>query len=166
MSMINFIVRPYKKGEEDFIAEAHERVYLEEYNWGPEFGNYAKQIAYDFAAAPKNPREDMWVAEVNNNLAGCIMLNETKDPKTAQLRLFLVEKEYRKNKVGSALTKIFMDKVRECGYEKIILWTANILTIARKHYGKMGFRYVEGISNNSWSLSGQKIIEEKWEMKL
>ena len=29
-----YTVRPYKKGEEQYVAEAHRRVYREEYNWG------------------------------------------------------------------------------------------------------------------------------------
>lgn len=166
MSWDNCVVRPYKTGEETYVADAQERVYLEEYNWGPAFGGYAKKVVYDFAAAPKNPREEMWVADVNGELAGCIMLSETEKPDVGQLRLFLVEKAYRKNGVGSALTHAFMRKVHECGYHRIILWTADVLTAARRHYGKMGFRLVESKPNDTWSLSGQKVNEEKWEMEI
>lgn len=166
MLLNNCVVRPYKQGEEKYIADAQERVYLEEYHWGPAFGNYAKKIAYDFAAAPKNPREEMWVADVNGKLVGCIVLSETEIPGVGQLRLFLVEKEYRKNRVGSALTNVLMKKAHECGYHKIILWTADVLTAARRHYGKMGFNLVESVPNDAWSLSGQKVNEEKWEMSL
>ena len=161
----NFIVRPYKNGEEKYVADAHERMYLEEYNWGPAFGDYAKKIAYDFAAGKKNPREELWVAEVNGELAGCIMLNEA-DPETGQIRLFLVEKKYRKNGIGSALTDVVMKKVDESNYSKIVLWTADSLTAARLHYGKMGFRCVESIPNDSWSLTGKVVNEEIWEMEL
>jgi len=162
----NLVVRPYKKGEEEYVAEAHERVYLEEYNWGPAFGDYARKIAYDFAAGKKNPREELCIAEVNGELAGCIMLNETGNPETAQIRLFLVEKKYRKNGIGSALTDAVMKKVNECNYGKIILWTADALTAARLHYGKMGFRCVESSPNDTWSLTGKVVNEEKWEMEL
>lgn len=160
------IVRPYKMGEEKYVADAQQRVYLEEYNWGPAFGNYAQKIAYDFAAVPQNPREEMWVADVNGELVGCIVLNETENPEVGQLRLFLVEKAYRKNGVGTALTNAFMKKAHECGYHKIILWTADVLTAARQHYGKMGFKLIKIVPNNTWSLSNQKVNEEKWEMQL
>jgi len=162
----NCVVRPYKKGEEKYVADAHERVYLEEYNWGPAFGDYARKIAYDFAAARKKPQEELWVAEVDGELAGCIMLNETENPEIGQIRLFLVEKKYRKNGIGSALTDAVMKKVDECHYNKIILWTADALTAARRHYGKMGFKCVESIPNETWSLSRKAVNEEKWEMQL
>lgn len=162
----NCVVRPYKTGEEQYVADAQERVYLEEYNWGPAFGDYAKKIAYGFAAASKNPREEMWVADVNGELVGCIMLNETENPDVGQLRLFLVEKKYRENGIGSALTNAFMKKAYECGYHSIVLWTADVLTAARQHYGKMGFKLIERVPNDIWSLSGQKVNEEKWEVQL
>ena len=46
---MEYTVRPYKKGEEQYVAEAHRRIYREEYNWGPAFSEYAAAIALDFA---------------------------------------------------------------------------------------------------------------------
>ena len=160
------IVRPYKKGEETYLADAQERLYLEEYNWGPAFGDYAKKVACDFATAPKNPRAEMWVAEVRGEPAGCIMLSKTEDPDVGQLRLFMVEKKYRGNGIGSALTDALMEKARACGYRKLVLWTADVLTAARRQYGKMGFACVESVPNDTWNLSGETVYEEKWEMQL
>lgn len=166
MVQSNFIIRPYKKGEEEYVAKAQERVYLEEYNWGPAFGDYAKKIAYDFAATPENPKEELWVAEMNGEFVGCIMLVESDNPEIGLLRLFLVEKKCRKNGVGSALTDTLIKKAYDCGYSKLILWTASTLTAARHHYFKMGFRCIESVPNDTWSLDGEKINEEKWEMQL
>jgi hypothetical protein len=36
---VDYVVRPYQKGEEEYVADAQERAYLEEYNWGPAFGD-------------------------------------------------------------------------------------------------------------------------------
>ena len=52
---MEYTVRPYKKGEEQYVAEAHRRVYREEYNWGPAFYEYAAAIALDFAKKEHGP---------------------------------------------------------------------------------------------------------------
>ncbi len=160
------MIRPYEKGEEKYIADAHRRVYLEEYNWGPAFGDYAAEVAHHFAEAPENPREGMWIAAVHGKPAGCIMLSTVENRETGQIRLFLVEKEYRKNGIGSALTDVLMKKVHACKYRTLILWTADVLTAARRHYGRMGFLCTESIPNHTWDLSGKTVHEEKWEMQL
>ena len=52
---MEYTVRPYKKGEEQYVAEAHRRIYREEYNWGPAFSEYAAAIALDFAKKEHGP---------------------------------------------------------------------------------------------------------------
>ncbi|HIV21545.1 MAG TPA: hypothetical protein IAC81_06135, partial [Candidatus Scatomorpha stercorigallinarum] len=54
---MEYTVRPYKKGEEQYVAEAHRRIYREEYNWGPAFSEYAAAIALDFAKKEHGPGE-------------------------------------------------------------------------------------------------------------
>lgn len=46
---MNFIIRPYKCGEEKYVAELHKKLYSEEYSWGPDFTDYAVKIALDFS---------------------------------------------------------------------------------------------------------------------
>lgn len=108
-----FTVRPYKPGEETYVADAQIRIYTEEYNWGPAFTDYAVQIALDFAAREKEDGEGLWVAEAKGKLIGCILLCRTEEPLTGQLRLFLVEREYRRYGVGSALTKELIGKRKQ-----------------------------------------------------
>ena len=94
--MSDICVRPYLNGEELWVAEAHRRIYAEEYQWGPEFSDYAAKVALDFASKPKSPREELWVAESKGDLIGSIMLCQTEDISTGQIRLFLVEQAYRR----------------------------------------------------------------------
>ena len=156
------IVRPYKPGEETYVADAQKRIYSEEYHWGPAFIDYAMKIALDFTARAKNDREEMWVAEGGGNLIGCIMLCQSEEsPDVGQLRLFLVEKAYRRCGVGRALTSALFQKAREAGYRKLILWTASPLTAAIRHYEKLGFRKAEEVENRTWSLEGKTLFEIK-----
>lgn len=50
---MNFTIRPYKQGEEKYVADLHKALYSTEYSWGPSFTDYAMKIAADFAKAGK-----------------------------------------------------------------------------------------------------------------
>jgi GNAT superfamily N-acetyltransferase len=167
MSENALVIRPYRAGEERWVADAHKRVYLEEYRWGPSFYEYAQHIALDFAAAKPQEGEQLWVAELNGQAVGSIMLvRSTEEPQMGQVRLFLVEKSARKGGVGSALTDALLQFARESGYKKLMLWTASPLKDAIHHYQRLGFQFVERNLNDSWSLDGEKLYEEKYEMTL
>ena len=105
---MNFTIRPYKQGEEKYVADLHKALYSTEYSWGPSFTDYAMKIATDFAKSRKNDREELFVADCDGTLAGCIMLCQTDEPSVGQLRLFAVERDYRRYGIGSALIAAFM----------------------------------------------------------
>lgn len=77
------VIRTYRPGEEKYVADLHERLYAEEYGWGPAFVTYAKEIALDFPRRPENGREGLWIAAVEGEPAGSVMLCETDDPSPA-----------------------------------------------------------------------------------
>jgi len=125
------------------------------------------KITLDFAAQAKNEREEMWVADSDGKLIGCIMLCQSDEsPDVGQLRLFLVEKEYRRFGIGRALTTALFQKAREGGYKRLILWTASPLTAAIRHYENLGFQKVEEVENREWSLDGKALFEVKMVMPL
>ena len=161
---MNYEIRPFRNGEEQYVADLHRRLYSEEYSWGSAFTDYAIKIALEFATKGKSDREELFIAEVDENPVGCIMLCETDDSDIGQLRLFAVEKDYRKFGIGSALISAFMDKAKDARYRKIILWTASPLTAAIRHYEKLGFEAVETVENHSWSTDGATVHEIKMEM--
>ena len=58
---MKYIVRPYRRGEEQYVADAHCRLYPAEYGWGPAFTEYAAKIAVEFAGAQQEgPRRSPW----------------------------------------------------------------------------------------------------------
>ena len=91
---MNFTIRPYRQGEEQYVANLQKSLYSTEYLWGPSFTDYAMKIAIDFAKGKKNEREELFVADCDGVLAGCVMLCQTDDPSIGQLRLFAVEKDH------------------------------------------------------------------------
>ena len=60
----------------------------------------------------------------------------------------------------------FMGKARSVGYTKLILWTADPLIAAIRHYERMGFKTVETVENHTWSTDGITVYEVKMEMDL
>ena len=166
---MDYMIRPYRPWEERYAAEANCKVYSQEYRWGENFTYYASKIAYDFAAKEKNEREELWIAEADGKPVGCVMLVQAEEPYgpgTGQLRLFQVDKEYRRRGIGSALLDTFMQKAREAGYTSLMLWTAGPLTNAIRKYERLGFRIVETSENTDWSLDGDTVTEIKMEMAL
>lgn len=111
---MEYIVRPYRRGEEQYVADAHCRLYPAEYGWGPAFTEYAAKIAVDFAGAQQEG-EALWVAECGGRLIGSVMLCQSGEAGEGQVRLFLVEPDYRRCGVGSALMKTVLDKAKELG---------------------------------------------------
>ncbi|MBR6543721.1 MAG: GNAT family N-acetyltransferase [Anaerotignum sp.] len=165
MKEVNHIIRPYRKGEEDYVADAHARVYGEEYNWSDIFIAFAKQVVYDFAALPKNDHAEMWVADVDGQPVGSIMLQE-EETGLGHLRLFILEKEYRGTGIADALLNTAMEKAMEWGFNHLYLSTAEPLTAARKKYAKLGFAITRIEEMDDWTKDGSIIKEEFWEMDL
>lgn len=163
---MKFIIRPYQPGEETYVADLYQKLYTEEYSWGPSFTSYAAKVALDFAKKEKSDREELFIAEAKGIPVGCIMLCETDNPDVGQLCRYAVEAEYRKFGIGSALTKAFMESAKGAGYRKVMLWTAGPLTAAIHHYEKMGFHTVESVENTEWSTKGTPVMEVKMEMDL
>ncbi|WP_295760907.1 GNAT family N-acetyltransferase [uncultured Oscillibacter sp.] len=81
----------------------------------------------------------MWAAEVEGRPIGCIMLCRPEgSPDAGQLRLFLAEEGSRRCGAGRSLTSALLQKAREAGYRRPILWTASPLTGAVRHHEALG----------------------------
>lgn len=165
MKEVNYTIRPYRKGEENYVADAHERIYREEYGWSDVFVHFAKQVVYDFAALPESDHAQMWVADVDGQPVGSIMLQE-EETGLGHLRLFILEKEYRGTGIADALLGIAMEKAKEWHFNHLYLSTAEPLTAARKKYATLGFAVTRTETMTDWTNDGTEVIEEFWEMDL
>ena len=162
---VNYTIRPYRKGEEDFVADAHDRIYREEYNWNDTFVAFAKQVVYDFAALPKNDHAQMWVADVDGKPVGSIMLQE-EETGLGHLRLFILEKDFRGMGIADALLDTAMTHAKEWNLSHLYLSTAEPLTAARKKYADLGFAVTRKEKMTDWTNDGTDVWEEFWEMDL
>ena len=107
----------------------------------------------------------MFVADCDGTLAGALCFVRQISHRWA-VRLFAVERDYRRYGIGSALIAAFMQKAKDSGYQKIILWTASPLTDAIRHYEKLGFKATDSVENTTWNTDGKPLDEIKMELFL
>jgi len=157
-----FLLRSHRPGDIGWIVSRHGAAYAQEYGWDISFEALVAEIAAQFIRSYDASREHCWIAEVNGEPAGSIMLVKASD-EVAKLRLLLVEKKARGLGIGRALTAQCIRFARDAGYSSITLWTQSILTAAREIYQRAGFRRIGEERHHSF---GVNLVGETWEFKL
>ena len=163
----NITFAEYTDQDYAFVIDSHRRIFREEYGWGEQFVERVVEIVNAYANRQKSARETFLIAKCGDKPIGSMMLIEVPgDPTVAQLRLLVVEPEYRGHRVGSRLMRTLLQKAINDQYDKVILWTVNELIQAREYYAKLGFQCTETEVNTLWHPDGSPVIEEKWELAL
>ncbi|HEX5211349.1 MAG TPA: helix-turn-helix domain-containing GNAT family N-acetyltransferase [Pseudolabrys sp.] len=157
-----YILREPRHGDFGWIVARHAELYAQEYNWGAPFEGLCAQIVADFVNNFDPKLERCWIAEMNGENVGCVML--VKDaPGVARLRLLLVEPEGRGIGLGQRLVDECVTFARAAGYKRVTLWTHSILLAARRAYQKAGFRLTSSEKKHSW---GEDVVAEYWDLEL
>ncbi len=159
----SIVLHDPKHGDFGWIVSRHAEIYAEEYGWGDPFEGLCAQIVADYVNNYDPKWERCWIAEVNGENAGCVMLVKDKEPGTARIRLLLVDPKGRGLGLGTRLTDECVKFARAAGYTKITLWTHSILTAARHCYEKAGFTLTSSEKRHTW---GQDVVAEFWDMTL
>jgi len=156
---MSFIIRPYKSGEEEYVAQSHLAFYGGDFKWSTEFTDYAMGIPRKFASVPHGEDEELWIAEMGGAPVGSIMLCRTETEGTGQLRVLLVDKAARELGIGSALLDTAIERAKKTGYKKLVIYTSTSMTDAIRKYERLGFREIERSANTSWSTEGETLYE-------
>jgi GNAT superfamily N-acetyltransferase len=157
-------LRSHRVGDIGWIIYRHAMLYAEEYGWNEQFEALVGQSASRFLKDYDPERERCWVAEMNGEFAGCIFLmKDLEAANTGRLRNFLVEPEARGKGLGHRMIQECIDFSKSVGYEKIVLWTNDVLHAARHLYEDFGFRLVH---EEPIELFGPKGMAQTWEMNL
>jgi GNAT superfamily N-acetyltransferase len=157
-----YVLRAPTPGDFGWIVERHAELYAREYGWTEPFEGVCAQIVADFANNNDAKRERCWIAELDGEKVGTVML--VKDSATvARLRLLLVDPKARGLGLGARLTDEAIRFARRTGYKKITLWTHSVLIAARHIYQKAGFTLTSSEKRKSF---GQRVVSEYWDMEL
>ena len=165
-----FTLRPHRSGDIGWVIARHGALYAQEYGWDLHFEAKVARIAADFIDHFDPERERCWIAERQGANVGSAFLVQARDEHTnqpvagcAQLRMLLVEPAARGVGLGVRLVAECERYARECGYQRITLWTNSLLLAARGIYQRAGYQLVRSEAHRSF---GHDLVGETWELEL
>jgi DNA-binding MarR family transcriptional regulator/GNAT superfamily N-acetyltransferase len=158
----SYILRAPRPGDFGWIVKRNAELYAQDYGWLDPFEGVCAQIVADFVNKYDESRERGWIAEIDGENVGAVMLANDGD-EVARLRLLLVEPKARGLGIGARLVEEAIRFARSAGYRKITLWTHSVLTAARHIYQNAGFKLMRSEEHKNW---GQPVVSEHWDLEL
>lgn len=154
-------LRALRPGDLGWVVQRNGAIYAQEYGWDQTYEALVARIVADYADNLQPEKENAWIADVGGRPAGCVFCVRSKEEPdtTAQLRLLLVEPFARGMGIGSRLTAECLRFAREAGYERIVLWTNDVLASARRIYQRAGFELLESEPHHSF---GHDLVGQYW----
>ncbi|HEY5836046.1 bifunctional helix-turn-helix transcriptional regulator/GNAT family N-acetyltransferase [Streptomyces sp.] len=157
------VLRGTRPGDLGWTIGRNAEVYAAEFGWNDEYETLVARIVADFAATCDPQREAAWIAELDGERAGCVFCVRDEEPDTARLRLLLVDPAARGHGIGRRLVDECIAFARSAGYTRLVLWTNDILTDARRLYQRAGFELVAEQPHHSF---GRDLVGQDWRLVL
>ncbi|HET6165248.1 MAG TPA: GNAT family N-acetyltransferase [Marmoricola sp.] len=152
-----------RPGDLGWVVMAHGEVYSEQFGWDGDFEALVARIVADYADRHDPAREAGWIAEIDGERAGCVFLMAGERPGEARLRILLVTPAARGLGVGSRLVDHCLGFARDAGYERVVLWTNDVLVSARRIYEAAGFVLTDEDPHHSF---GHDLVGQTWSLDL
>ena len=137
-----------KPGDIGYMVYLHGLIYSREYGYGIDFEAYVAKGLYEFYQNYEEGKDRVWICEDDQEIAGCLVLMNRGE--AAQLRYFIIRRDYRGIGLGKKLMNLFMDFLKEAGYRSSYLLTSPDLSAATHLYKKYGFTLVEERKSESF----------------
>ncbi|URK87468.1 helix-turn-helix domain-containing GNAT family N-acetyltransferase [Rhizobium sp. RCAM05350] len=150
-------IRQHRIGDMGMVISSQAKAYAESYGWNGEYEALVVEICAAFIRNFDPACERCWIAERNGTFLGSISLVKGSSEGTAKLRLLSVDAAARGQGLGTKLVNACIEFAREAGYQRLELWTNDILVAARRIYVAAGFTLEKEEAHHSFGkdLTGQ-----------
>ena len=158
----HIVLRGLRVGDIGWVAHRQGMLYAQEYGWDGTFEALVAEIAAQFVKNFDAEWENAWIAEREGQVLGSVFLVKVSEQE-AKLRLLYVEPDARGAGLGRRLTQECIAFAKAKGYEKLTLWTNDILHAARRIYQEAGFVLVSEEPHHSF---GADLVGQYWSLDL
>jgi peptidyl-dipeptidase Dcp len=163
ISLTDIVIRTeLRPGDIGYIIYLHGQLYHEEYNFGLSFDSYVAKGLTEFYENYDPIRDRVWICEHHEKIVGFLLLMH-REQNAAQLRYFILLPPYRGIGLGKKLMALFMDHLRQAGYQQAYLWTTHEQAVAALIYKRHGFVMTEEKHSEAF---GKPLYEQKYELTL
>ena len=131
-----------KPGDLGYVIYRHGKLYDEEYHYGISFETYVALGMHEFYGKYNSALDRVWICEHQKKIIGFLLLMH-RENNAAQLRYFYIEPEYRGIGLGKKMMELYMDHLKDKGYQSSYLWTTDELHAAAALYRRHGFILTE-----------------------
>ena len=149
-----------RPGDLGYIIHRHGELYSREYDYGIAFETYVGVGLHEFYTHYDPLLDRVWICEDEGKIVGFLLLMH-RENKTAQLRYFYLEPEYRGMGLGKKLMALYMDFLLQCGYRSSYLWTTHELSAAASLYTRYGFLLTEEKESVAF---GKALKEQRYDL--
>ena len=156
------ILRDPRPGDLGWVIHRHGVLYGLEQGWDESFEGFVAEVIGKYARSHDPAKERYWIADRGGSIGGSVYVVENA-PGVAQLRCLLVEPSARGLGLGRRLVQECVKFAREAGYQRMILWTHDVLTSARRIYEAEGFKLIEEEKHDHF---GRELMGQTWELSL
>lgn len=157
-----FLLRSLQIGDIGWVVHRQGILYAQEYGWDGTFEALVADIAAQFVKNWDPEKENAWIAECEGRVVGSVFVVKVSDQE-AKLRLLYVEPEMRGTGLGRRLTHECIAFAKARGYQKLTLWTNDILHAARRIYQTSGFVLLSEETHHSF---GHDLVGQYWALDL
>ncbi len=160
--MASFSIRnQLRPGDLSQVALLHAKIYYGEQGFGIGFEAYVMESLVEFYLQYDEEKDRVWVVEESGVLIGFLLLMH-RPANQAQLRYFILEKNYRGQGIGRSLMNEWIEFYQAKGYESAYLYTTSGLDSAVHLYEHFGFKKVSEKASDNF---GVPLNEIRFELK-
>ena len=147
--------RTHQPGDIGWVISQHGEIYSREYGWDTRFESFVARIAADFVDQFDAEREVCYLAVrgegAQEERLGCAFVVK-QDKMVAKLRMVILAPHARGLGIGKRLVRACIDFARSKGYQRMTLWTNDVLHAARAIYVAEGFTLIGEERHHSFGL--------------